>query len=139
MQLTLAQAAKMAGITKQGVCRGTDAGTLACIKDEHGRLLVQAADVQRVWPIRPELEQEAQPEAIATPCPGGRRGRSREPAATGVAGRTRRGSRPLAATSRVGVAALDGSTPVVVVPPDRGRQGQSRITFIMTNSGLAGG
>ena len=40
----------MAGITKQAIRKAVTAGKLTSQKDEHGHVLVQAADVERVWP-----------------------------------------------------------------------------------------
>ena len=59
MRVTIVQAATLAGITKQGIRKQIQAGKLTATKDEHGRWLVDAADVQRVWPSKPKVEPAA--------------------------------------------------------------------------------
>jgi len=52
-KITLHQAAEMAGITKQAIRKAISAGKLTSAKDEQGRVIVQAADVERIWPRKP--------------------------------------------------------------------------------------
>ena len=53
-KVTLTQAAAMAGgLSKQAIRKAIAGGKLTAEKDEHGRVLVQAGDVERVWPRRP--------------------------------------------------------------------------------------
>ena len=59
MRITLTEAAALARITKQGIRKQIQAGKLTATKDEHGRWLVDAADVQRVWPSKPKAEPAA--------------------------------------------------------------------------------
>jgi len=52
-KITLLQAAEMAGITKQAIRKAISAGKLTSEKNEHDRVIVQAADVERIWPRKP--------------------------------------------------------------------------------------
>jgi len=52
-KVTLYQAAEMAGITKQAIRKAISAGKLTSEKDEQGRVIVHAGDVERIWPRKP--------------------------------------------------------------------------------------
>jgi hypothetical protein len=50
--ITLAEAARMAGVTKGAVRKALVVGKLTATRDEQGRWRVQAGDVERVWSPR---------------------------------------------------------------------------------------
>jgi hypothetical protein len=52
MLITLAEAARMARLTKGAIRKAVEHRKLTATRDEQGRLRVQAADVERVWPHR---------------------------------------------------------------------------------------
>ncbi|MCB1592155.1 MAG: hypothetical protein KDI90_06850 [Alphaproteobacteria bacterium] len=57
-KVTLQQAADMAGISKQAIRKAVKAGKLTSDKDEQGRILVQAGDVERVWSRKPVTSEK---------------------------------------------------------------------------------
>jgi excisionase family DNA binding protein len=50
--ITLAEAARMAGVSKGAVRKALAAGKMTATRDEQGRWRVHVADVERVWPPR---------------------------------------------------------------------------------------
>ena len=57
-KVTLQQAAEMAGITKQAIRKAISAGKLTSEKDEQGRIIVHAGDVERIWPRKPVTSEK---------------------------------------------------------------------------------
>jgi hypothetical protein len=54
MQLSLRQASREAGISKSTLARAVTAGRVSATRTEDGRLLFDAAEVHRVFPLRPQ-------------------------------------------------------------------------------------
>jgi excisionase family DNA binding protein len=50
--ITLAKAARMAGLSKGAIRKAVETGKLTATRDEQGRWRVHAADVERVWQHR---------------------------------------------------------------------------------------
>ena len=64
--LTLATAARLAGVDKSTLRRAVKAGKLSAVRDEHGVWRIEACEVERIYPLALPEEQrtEVSPEAL---------------------------------------------------------------------------